>query len=99
MIDCPDVDDMIEFAPYKLVVMIGNITGKVGRHTVRADHDFIFVILGIFAGCKPDCTVTPFKFAALIEIGQRLVNQPFGIKTLLAKPVVKLYPNACQLRL
>ena len=88
MVSSPDIDHGIEIAFHELVIMIGNIRGKVGWRTVTAHHNVVLV----FAQCGRDKPCGVFlvgDVTAGLEERHCLFILTVIVKTLLAEPYIK----------
>ncbi len=80
MVSPPDINHPVEFALQKLVVMIGNIRGKISGRTIAAYQDIV-LILTQRARLKP-CSIRLFNnIAAALEQSHNPVILPALVET------------------
>ena len=97
VIDRPDIHYMIELSAHEFLIVIGYITGEIGRRTRRADEHFVLVLGAIVAGQEPDGAVPFGQVTLFTQPLQHQIHQAIVVKALLSEPAVKVYAELAQL--
>src|SRR4030042_2261503 len=84
----PDINHLIEFALQKLVVMIGNVRGKISGRTIAAYQDIV-LILAQGARLKPGSICSFNNVAPALEQSHNPVILPPLVKASFCEPIVK----------
>ena len=75
VIDCPDVDDFVEFADDELVVMVRDITGEIGWVAVGANDYLILVILWVLTCKEPFSAISYGDIAFRVQLIKYLLRE------------------------
>ena len=87
--------DQAAVAALELVPVVGDVGGQVGRFAVGADQDPVLVVAEL-GSAQPERVLAAVAVAALLELGERLLDLALAVEVALGEPGVEADPEALE---